>query len=528
MTIEAQHRPTGIPGHDEMASLRADEVHDLPLIPVQHVERPAGAAGESEPARPTSAPTPQTRPAWAVSVGRRLMFSDLLVIAWACVGALVADVSGSSLHLLDPWSIGLSVGAILLWSAALSLGSTRDVSVLGHGAEEYKRVIQSSVTFFGVVAICSYVFDLALPRVYVLVVLPAGLAGLLASRFVWRRWLHVQRQEGRCLSKVLAVGNFFTVRDLIGDLKRAPWSGYQVVGVCLTEPSGRSHVDGLPVVGGLDDIAQAAVEQDVDVVAVASTSSYGPARVRKLGWELESTSIGLVLAPALTNIAGPRVHTTPVAGLPLIHVDRPTYRGANKALKRSFDLLVGGLVVVLASPVLAVLAAWIKLTDGGSIFFRQDRVGLNGSTFKMIKFRSMVEDAEARLAELAVEQRDAGNDVMFKLKDDPRVTRVGRILRKFSLDELPQLFNVLKGDMSLVGPRPPLRSEVDLYGEDAMLRLLVKPGMTGLWQVSGRSNLSWEDSVRLDTYYVENWSITSDLVILFKTAKAVVSSAGAY
>ena len=234
------------------------------------------------------------------------------------------------------------------------------------------------------------------------------------------------------------------------------------------------------------------------------------------------------MAPAVTNIAGARIHTQPVAGLPLIHVDRPTYRGANRILKKSFDIIGGLLLIAVFSPVLLTVAAAIKLTGQGPVFFRQDRVGLNGEVFRMIKFRSMVVDAEARLDKLRDEQRDAGNVVLFKMKNDPRVTTIGRFIRRFSIDELPQLFNVVIGTMSLVGPRPPLKSEVDRYQGDERRRMLVKPGLTGLWQVSGRSDLTWDDSVRLDAYYVENWSITGDLVILWKTATAVLSSASAY
>jgi exopolysaccharide biosynthesis polyprenyl glycosylphosphotransferase len=251
--------------------------------------------------------------------------------------------------------------------------------------------------------------------------------------------------------------------------------------------------------------------------------------VRRLSWDLEGTDTELIMAPALTNIAGPRVHTQPVAGLPLIHVDHPTYRGANRIVKRLFDLFGSLTLVALFSPVLLAVAVAIKVTSKGPVFFRQDRVGLNGETFRMIKFRSMVVDAEKRLDALKKERSaDAGNQVLFKMRNDPRITTVGRFIRRFSIDELPQLFNVVTGEMSLVGPRPPLRSEVDLYGDDALRRLLVKPGMTGLWQVSGRSDLTWDDSVRLDVYYVENWSITGDLAILWRTARAVLGSSGAY
>jgi exopolysaccharide biosynthesis polyprenyl glycosylphosphotransferase len=265
-----------------------------------------------------------------------------------------------------------------------------------------------------------------------------------------------------------------------------------------------------------------------DAIAVTASSAFGSTAVRRLGWQIEGSDTELMLAPALTNIAGPRVHTQPVAGLPLIHVDRPTYHQANHMLKRTFDMVGAAALLVGLLPVLLAAAIAVKLSGPGPVFFRQQRAGLHGKRFNMIKFRSMVTDAEARLSELTQQRRDAGNDVMFKIKNDPRVTRVGRVLRRYSIDELPQLLNVLGGSMSLVGPRPPLVSEVELYGDDARRRLLVKPGMTGLWQVSGRSDLTWDDTVRLDVYYVENWSLTADLVILWKTVKAVFSSSGAY
>ena len=282
------------------------------------------------------------------------------------------------------------------------------------------------------------------------------------------------------------------------------------------------------MLGDLNTVTDIVRSCGADTVAVTSTAAFGPSEVRQLSWDLEDTPARLILAPAITNIAGARIHTQPVAGLPLIHVDRPTYRGANRILKRSFDIIGSVFLIVVLSPLLLTVAAAVKLTGDGPVFFRQDRVGLNGEVFRMIKFRSMQVDAEARLDKLRDEQRDAGNVVLFKLKNDPRVTPIGRFLRRFSLDELPQLFNVVAGDMSLVGPRPPLRSEVDRYRDHERRRMLVKPGITGLWQVSGRSDLTWQDSVRLDMYYVENWSITGDLVILWKTAKAVLSSTGAY
>ncbi|SDO31093.1 Undecaprenyl-phosphate galactose phosphotransferase, WbaP/exopolysaccharide biosynthesis polyprenyl glycosylphosphotransferase [Nakamurella panacisegetis] len=510
--VPADGRP--LPASDERGALRAGA--------------PADAASRGLP--------------WARRYAIGLFVSDVVVVTWAAVGAHTIRLGSLTTRVSRaPDQTGyvlLTVGLVLLWLVGLHWGGSREKSVLGYGPEEYKRVVQSTVTLFGLVAICSYVFDLNLPRVYVLVVMPAGLVALTLSRFIWRRWLHAKRLAGEYQSKVLVVGNVHSATELTRSLRRAPLAGYRVIGICtsvtaadqhaVTQQGGTMSVDGFPVLGTLTDVAGVATACGADVVAVTATASFSPDMVRKLGWELESTDIDLVLAPALTNIAGPRVHTTPIAGLPLIHVDRPTYRGANRIVKKSFDIVGALVLILLLSPVLLGLAVSIKLTDRGSIFFRQERVGLNGKSFRMVKFRSMVPNAEDLLADLRRSSRDAGNDILFKLRDDPRVTKIGRVLRRFSLDELPQLFNVLKGDMSLVGPRPPLRTEVDVYGDDARLRLLVKPGMTGLWQVSGRSNLTWEETVRLDVYYVENWSITGDLVILWKTAKAVVASSGAY
>jgi exopolysaccharide biosynthesis polyprenyl glycosylphosphotransferase len=261
-------------------------------------------------------------------------------------------------------------------------------------------------------------------------------------------------------------------------------------------------------------------------VIVAGDLPGGSATIRRLGWELENSNTELILVSRLTDVAGPRIHLRPISGLPMVHVDLPQYSGFAHAVKRVFDVLVAGLLLLVLSPLIAAIAMGVRLTSPGPVLFRQERVGAHGGRFAMLKFRSMVTDAEARLAEL--HDLDEGNGVLFKMKHDPRVTPFGLVLRRYSLDELPQLWNVLVGDMSLVGPRPPLPSEVDRYEADVNRRLLTKPGITGLWQVSGRSDLSWDESVKIDLYYVENWSITGDLVILLKTARAVLASSGAY
>ncbi|MBM9476859.1 sugar transferase [Nakamurella flavida] len=480
------------------------------------------------------------RRAWSRRYAAHLALTDLFALSWAAIGvhmvhltAVSERAAGEPVYL--PFLL-MTLGLLALWLVGLTVSGSRDVRVIGHGPLEYKRVANATLAVFGAVAIASYLFKLELPRSYMLIMMPAGLAALLTSRFIWRRWLHGRRDAGEDMAKVLAVGNAATVRDLIRDLRRAPRAGYEIVGACVRHQPGvpevdgvdTGFIDGVPILGNLDEVADVVRSSGVDTVAITSTASFGAAAVRRLSWELEDSDADLILAPALTDIAGPRIHTQPVAGLPLIHVDRPTYRGANRFLKKSFDMVGTSLLILLASPVLLGVALAVKFSSPGPVFFLQERVGINGSRFRMIKFRSMVVDAEDRLAALKNEDRDAGNAVLFKIKNDPRITGVGRFIRRFSLDELPQLFNVLKGDMSLVGPRPPLSAEVEMYEIEARRRLLVKPGITGLWQVSGRSDLTWDESVRLDVYYVENWSITADLVILWKTAKATVSSAGAY
>jgi exopolysaccharide biosynthesis polyprenyl glycosylphosphotransferase len=260
-----------------------------------------------------------------------------------------------------------------------------------------------------------------------------------------------------------------------------------------------------------------------DTVVVTSTDELPPFKVKQISWGLEAGRQHLVLAPSIVDIAGPRIHTRPVSGLPLIHVETPRFSKGQLFLKRATDLTASLLGVVLLSPLLAFLAISVRLTSDGPVFFRQTRIGLSGREFTMLKFRSMVQNAEELLPELAGQQRDAGNEVLFKMTNDPRITPVGRVMRKYSLDELPQLFNVIGGSMSLVGPRPPLASEVEQYADHVHRRFLAKPGITGAWQVSGRSTLSWEDSVRLDLAYVENWTLLGDLVIILKTGKAVLA-----
>lgn len=434
-------------------------------------------------------------------------------------------------HSADYWTVTAVTAAF--WWLFLTAWGSREQRILGQGSEEYKRVATSTAWLFGVIAVVSYVLRIDTSRGYVGIAFPVGLFLLLFSRSLWRRWLVRARTAGRFTSRVMLLGGPGAVLHLYTSLTGQPGSGYQPVAAYLPGYS-RSSPDGeelpLPVVGtglSVEEILAALTDCEADALAISTGAALSPRAIRRLGWELSDRQIGLIMAPALTDVAGPRIHTQPIAGLPLIHVSTPRLSGINASLKRALDLVLALTALVLLCPVFLLTAAAVKADSRGPVLFAQERVGRDGQRFRMFKFRSMVTDAEARLASLQ-RQDGAGNDVLFKLKDDPRITRVGGFIRRYSLDELPQLFNVLRGEMSLVGPRPPLPREVEKYEAHVHRRLLVLPGITGLWQVSGRSNLSWDDTVRLDLYYVENWSVAQDLLILLKTVRAVLASRGAY
>lgn len=428
--------------------------------------------------------------------------------------------------------VWLSAALSIAWWLMLGAWHSRQSHILGAGADEYKRVAAASLWLFGLLAIFSYVLRIDTARGYVGIALPVGLTGLLLARWLLRQHLSVDRQKGASMSRLMLLGGPSAIAHLAASLHRSKHAGYLPVAAYtpgvhdeLSGPNGH----GLPTLGTRADVESilAAIDQcGADAVAVSAGVQLHPETLRHLGWELAARNVGLIMAPALTDIAGPRIHTQQVAGLPLMHVTTPTLEGGQRVAKRLFDIVVSAALIAVTSPLMVVCALLVKLDSPGPVLFRQERVGMEGTHFRMLKFRSMVVDAEDKLAELS--HRNEGSGVLFKIKGDPRITRVGRTLRRFSLDELPQLLNILEGSMSLVGPRPPLPSEVAAYERDVRRRLLVKPGLTGLWQVSGRSNLSWQDSVRLDLYYVENWSLAGDLVILLKTARAVFRSTGAY
>jgi exopolysaccharide biosynthesis polyprenyl glycosylphosphotransferase len=470
---------------------------------------------------------------------RRLLSRILVAVAIAdAVAITVAVLLAWDLRLnLDVWTsrapqgrpLSETVGpwVIALWVTMLALQGAYTRRVFGAGAAEFKVVYLASVITAGVVGMISFVLDLDLSRGFVLLTFILGIPLLLAERYFARKILHRLRRQGQMLHHVVAVGGPSAIREINDVLKRERYVGYEIRGACVPRGISVDEADmSVPHLGEVADTRRVCEEVGADTVLVTRGGYSSSADLRRIAWDLEDTDIDLVVVPSLTDVAGPRIHMRPVAGLPLLHVEGPQTDEAGGLAKRLFDFFGALFGIILISPLLLVVAALVKLEDGGPILFRQARVGRDGEHFWMLKFRSMVPDAEQRLDE--IEHLNESDGVLFKVKDDPRITRVGKFLRRYSVDELPQLFNVLRGEMSLVGPRPPLPAEVAAYEPDTRRRLLVRPGMTGLWQVSGRSSLTWHETVRLDLYYVDNWSMLTDFAIIAKTVKAVVGSNGAY
>ncbi|HWD80363.1 MAG TPA: sugar transferase [Kribbella sp.] len=403
----------------------------------------------------------------------------------------------------------------------VALSKGYDSRFYGAGPDEFRSLLRAGVGLTAAVAMTSYVTKAEIARGFVVLAIPVMVIAALLLRYALRKDLHRHRVRGRCMHRVLVVGRSGAAATLCEHLESRPTDGYRVVATC--RPRGESGE-----VEALDepDILAAADRHAVEVVAVATDPELAGQSLRRLSWALEQRGVELIVSPGIIEVAGPRISVRPVAGLSLLHLERPSVSGGPHLMKAVFDRVVALGIILLLSPVLAGLALAVTLTSAGPVLFRQQRVGRAGVEFTMLKFRSMYVDAEQRLSDLYA--LSDGNGVIFKMRNDPRMTPLGRWIRRFSLDELPQLFNVLRGDMSLVGPRPPLAEEVALYAADDSRRMLVKPGMTGLWQVSGRSDLSWDESVRLDLRYVDNWSMTLDLLILWKTVRAVIYGAGAY
>jgi exopolysaccharide biosynthesis polyprenyl glycosylphosphotransferase len=464
---------------------------------------------------------------WTKDYLRRAAVADFCC---ACAGVFVAVDLRFGKHITDGY-IALSLALPLCWLIALWVAGAYDVRFVGTGSDEFRRVLNASVGLTATTAIGAYATNIELSRCYLVIALPSVTLFDMTTRFAVRKRLHRRRAAGQCMQSVIAVGHVPAVTNLITELRREPYHGLAVVAACvagsLDDPDmDRGEIAGVPVCGGLDDVTDTVRRFAADTVAVLACPEMDGIKLRGLAWELEKTGTDLCLSPALLDVAGPRTTVRPTAGLTLLHVDHPQLGGVRLIMKDLFDRCAAAAALIMLCPLLAVLAVTIWLSDGGPALFKQLRIGKDGRMFLMYKFRTMVVDAEQRKSQL-LEKNDL-DGILFKLRKDPRITAVGAHLRRWSIDELPQLFNVLLGDMSLVGPRPALPDEAAKYAEHVRRRLVVKPGLTGLWQVNGRSDLSWEESVRLDLRYVENWSFALDLQILWKTISVLFRGAGAY
>lgn len=413
-----------------------------------------------------------------------------------------------------------------VWLVTLELASAYDERIIGVGSEEFRRVINAGMFLTAVIAILAFATKADVARGYVVISLPSMTIFGLLLRFLLRKRLHRLRVRGSCMRRLVAVGYPDLVAELKTALERDTYHGLSVVGACVVGADQPAFIEGIPVTEGFESVVDVVRLCQADIVAVLACREMIGERLRDLAWALEKTGTDLCVAPALLDVAGPRTTIRPTAGLPLLHLDHPEFTGMRCLVKSAFDRMAAAGALAFLLPLLAAIAFAVRLSDGGPALFRQTRVGKDGELFTLYKFRTMVVDAERRKAELLALNESDG--VLFKMRVDPRVTRIGRMLRRFSLDELPQLLNVLIGDMSLVGPRPALPDEASSYGHQMRRRLAVKPGITGLWQVNGRSNLSWDEAVRLDVRYVENWSFVLDLQILWKTWSAITRGEGAY
>jgi exopolysaccharide biosynthesis polyprenyl glycosylphosphotransferase len=461
-----------------------------------------------------------------------LVILDMLAALIAVVAAYVIRFGVPGHEVNAGLYVIVAIALPLAWVAVVAFNRAYEGRFVGVGPAEFQRIFRAFLHLTALVAFVSFATGADLSRGFIVLALPFALTLDLIGRYAARKYLHAKRSAGRAMRSVLAVGDPEAIASFTAMLRRDQYAGMHVVGACVPgeisdQIAGQLDEIGVPLLGDVDAILDSAQFIGADTVAVISSGLIGPEKLRWISWQLEDSHVQLVVSPGLIEVAGPRLHIQPVAGLPLLHVEQPQFGGFRRFVKSAFDRTVAGLSLLLLSPILLGLAVAVRVTSRGSAFFRQTRVGRDGQTFTMVKFRSMYINAEDRLAELQEKNVNA-DGLLFKMHDDPRVTRIGKFLRKFSLDELPQLINIVVGSMSLVGPRPPLPSEVAQYGDDVRRRLLVKPGLTGLWQVSGRNDLSWEESVRLDLRYVENWSPALDLMILWKTAFAVLGRSGAY
>jgi len=453
---------------------------------------------------------------------RAVIFDSIAIFAAAATGFILRWTIPYNLDISDRTYVYFALVVVVSWIIALVVRGAYDTRVLGAGSEEFKRVVTASAGLFALVAIVAFALKLDLSRGFVLITFVVGMIFLLGERWGLRTWLRHERRYGNYLHRTMVIGEGDRQQEIVDMLDRDPVAGFTVVDVSQ-EPAEDCTEEQL--VRWLDEVMARIAINDVDTVAIAGTPLLGQDLIRRLSWRLEGPRIDLLVAPTLGDFVGPRVTMRMQADLPLIHLDEPQLTGSKRALKRALDLVSGVLLLILFLPFMAFAAVGTFFSSRGPIFYRHQRIGRGGEVINVVKFRTMYVGSD--------EQRDQvigmpDENIGHRYQNDPRITPFGGILRRWSIDEMPQIMHVLRGTMSLVGPRPVLLDEIPLFGDADHRRHLTKPGLTGLWQVSGRKAVDWDERMRLDLDYVEHWSPALDLVIVAKTVKVVITGSGAY
>lgn len=453
---------------------------------------------------------------------RAVIWDIVAVTAAATVGFILRWTIPYNLNISDRTYVFFAGVVVVSWIGVLVLRGAYDTRILGVGSEEFKRIVGASALVFAAIAIVSFALKLDLSRGFVLITFVAGMLLLLSVRWVLRSWLRHERMYGHFLHRTIVIGSGAAQTEIVDMLDRDPVAGFTVVDV-IEEPS--VEVTDSELDAWLDEVMARISLQDADTVAVAGSPALGQRVIQRLSWRLEGPRVDLLVAPNVGDIAGPRVSMRMAADLPLLHLDEPHLTGPKRVIKRTLDITVGIVLFVLFLPFMVVAAIGTFATSRGPIFYVQQRVGRGGEMITVTKFRTMYVGADKE-RERVIGTPD--ESIFERYKSDPRITPFGRILRRWSIDEMPQVINVIGGSMSLVGPRPVLPDELGLFDDADHRRHLTKPGLTGLWQVSGRKEVDWDERMRMDLEYVENWSPALDLVIVAKTAKVVLSGKGAY
>ena len=512
-----------------------------------------GYADRHEPMTFENTPFPETEQSIFRSIRRRPLWRYIYVAALVAVDVLVMLLSLVICFAFDPGAYDTVTRAMPIWTfllaycviglLCLAFAGAYHRHVMAEGYELYTKLINAAIFTIVLASCVAFMLNLQLPRTALIIAPLVGLVCELVARWMMRCLLHHHRRRGECKYTTVIVGSSEGINRTLRLMRRNSALGYMPVAVCPIAPDPRmddayvvTNFVADPDIEGADKLrvlsfgsrfARTIERMGVQEVYIADVLSRDSKLLHAMSLAIESLGIELAISVSLADVGGHRLHLRNSAEQQVLIASLPQYRTTTYVIKRIIDIVLSAVALVISSPIMLGVAIAIKLDDGGPVLFKQTRVGIHGKPFTMYKFRSMVTNAEEIKAKLAAESGQTDRFI-FKLKDDPRITKVGKFIRKTSLDEFPQFFNVFKGDMSLVGPRPALPDEVARYGSLYSTRLLVKPGITGPWQVSGRSDLSQEQSEFLDVSYIENWSITGDLAILAKTVMVVFRGTGSY